>query len=358
MDNTTIKQVQDIISKSKTIGVAAPKDPTLDEMAAALGLYLILKSANKEVQIASLTDPIVEVSSLVGIDKVGKTLAGKGGGNGDLTVSFPYTEGEIDKVSYTLEEGYLNIIVKASEKGLSFDEKNVEFSRGGGASGGPEVVFSIGVKRIDDLDPLFDTQNMDIRIINIDNKSDNEQYGDINLVSAKLSTLSEGVADLVLALNMHIDQDAAQNLLSGITDGTNNFQDPKTSSLAFEMASLLIKKGATREFSESARRGISVNQEGRNQSQARLSQPARQDVQRNQEKSSDKPNFEEHLTRRVAEEKAREAQTRQAAPSSQPASATRQLSETPLGKQDDLPTDDEAPNDWLAPKVYKGSSEV
>jgi len=51
----------------------------MDEMAAALSLYLILKSANKNVSIASPTDPLVEIATLVGIDKVEKTLQDQAG---------------------------------------------------------------------------------------------------------------------------------------------------------------------------------------------------------------------------------------------------------------------------------------
>ena len=64
-------------------------------------------------------------------------------------------------------------------------------------------------------------------------------------------------------------------------------------------------------------------------------------------------NFEEHLQTRVAEEKAREAQHGQARPAA-PA-AGQQVNDD---FQDDVPSDDDAPTDWLAPKVYKGSSEV
>jgi hypothetical protein len=359
MDNNTLEQIKDTLAKGKSIGVAAPKNPSLDEMAAALAFFLVLKNSDKNVSIASPTDPLVEVSSLVGIDKVQKRFSGSGSGEGDLTVSFPYTEGEIEKVSYTLEEGHLNIIVKASEQGLSFDEKDVQFARGG--SSGPDAVFAIGVARISDLDPLFDTQNPDIRIINIDNKAENEQYGDINLVSSKISSVSEGVTDLMLGLGLHIDEDAAQNLLNGISDATKNFQNPKTSSLAFEMAALLLKKGATREVSEAARRGITVGDRAPQQPQVRQqSQQARPVSQKDQAKG-DRASFEEHLKRRVAEEKERERNKRFSQPGQK--NDINQASTAP--QQDagdyvdaDLPTEEEAPNDWLAPKVYKGSSEV
>ena len=362
MDNNTIAQIKDLVSKSGSIGIAAPKNPTMDEMAAALSLYLLLKNNNKNVSIASPSDPIVEISSLVGIDKVEKTLLGSGG-TGDLTVSFPYTEGEIEKVSYTLEEGYLNIIVKAAEQGLSFDEKDVEYTRGGGNL---DLVFTIGATNLADLDPVFDTQNLDIKIINIDNKEENEQFGDIVLISPKLSSLSEGVADLALSLGLNIDEDGAQNLLNGIASATNNFQDSKTSSLAFEMAALLMKNGAKREASSSARRGIRLDdQEPQREVRPQVQNAAKaRDSRSAQDKSfdstqdkreQDRLKFEENLQKRVAEEKAREA-AGQSRGASQP-TRTQQI-ENKNKVQDEATDADEAPTDWLAPKVYKGSSEV
>ena len=104
------------------MAVIVKPNPSLDEMAAGLGMYLVLKQMGKNISIACPTDPIVAVSSLVGIDQVQKSLGGEGG---DLTVSFPYQEGEIEKVSYTLDNGQLNIVVKAGEKGLSFQQKDV-----------------------------------------------------------------------------------------------------------------------------------------------------------------------------------------------------------------------------------------
>lgn len=338
MDNKNIQQIKDILNKSQSIGITAPVNPSMDEMAAALSLYLLLKNANKNASIASPSDPIVEVSSLVGIDKVQKSLSGSGG-SGDLTVSFPYTEGEIEKVSYTLAEGYLNIIVKASEQGLSFDEKDVEYTRGGGKL---DLVFTIGTTALSDLDKLFDTQNPDTKIINIDNKEGNEKYGDINLVSPRLSSISEGIADLALSLDMHIDVDSAQNLLNGIIDATANFQHPRTSPLAFEMSALLMKKGATRVKSEGARRGIQLEERVQTQRDSKPQGLAQQVAGR-----QNKPSFEETLQKRVAEEMARE---RKQSGTDQ----SKQVSKTSQTTTDD----DEAPNDWLAPKVYKGSSEV
>src|SRR5581483_3466236 len=143
MDKNILQKLKDAIAKSNSIGIAVGSNPTLDEMGAALSIYLLLRNANKQVSIASPTDPIVEVSSLVGIDRVQRNF---GGDAGDLVVSFPYKEGEIEKVSYTLENNFLNIIVKSSEQGLTFDERDVKYTRG---SGNIDLLIVVGAATLD-----------------------------------------------------------------------------------------------------------------------------------------------------------------------------------------------------------------
>ena len=83
-----LDKVIEALNKGEPIAVAVGQNYGLDEIAAALGLYLTLFDSGKDVSIASPTSPLVEVSNLVGIDKVkGNFVNGKGG---DLVVSFPY----------------------------------------------------------------------------------------------------------------------------------------------------------------------------------------------------------------------------------------------------------------------------
>lgn len=241
MDNLTYTKIREAIEKYSNIAIAVAANPLMDEMAAALGLYLSLSTLGKNVTVASPTNPLVEVSNLVGIDRV---LLALGGGTGDLIVSFPYREGEIEKVSYTRDDNFLNIVVKAGELGLNFDEQDVKYTRGGVS---PELLFVIGAERVTDLGNLYDVNNLkDTVVINIDNKPQNQGYGDIVMVSTKLSSISEAVANLIVSLNYRLDVDIAQNLMTGISSATNNFQNPNTSSLAFEMVGILMRSGAVR----------------------------------------------------------------------------------------------------------------
>ncbi len=317
-----LERIKDLLAKNENIGIAVGKNPGIDEMAAGLSLYLALSQTGKKIAIACPTEPIVKVSSLVGINKVRKSF--DGGSEGDLTVTFPYREGEIEKISYTLEEGKLNILVKAGENGLSFNEKDIEYKREGKA---PGLVFVVGTPRISDLGTAFDMETLkDSKIINIDYKPENQGFGDIPLLGLSASSVSELIASFISSLGLKMDVDIASNLLSGIIDATDNFQSSITSPLAFEEASLLLKKGAVRQVKDSKKNVV--------EDSFFAPKPQRQ-----------APFFPK--TTFGTEEK-------KAAFAKEPA---RNASQSDAGGDVRL-DENNPPDDWLAPKIYKGSTTV
>ena len=304
MDNLTFSKIKESLDKYNNIAIVVAQNPSVDEMGAALALYLSLEDLGKSITVASPKTPLVEVSSLVGIDRVTTKLGGEGG---DLVVSFPYREGEIEKVSYTRDDNLLNIVVKAGELGLNFSEKDVTFTRGGQA---PELMFVIGAARVSDLGSLFNPASLkDTVVVNIDNKSDNQGFGDILMVSTKLSSVSEAVANLIISLNYKMDIDIAQNLMQGIANATENFQSQNTSPLAFEMAGVLMRSGAIRP----------------NQASSTQRLPRRDDFIKSQEQLV--------RTQEVENKEMQPAQTQ----------VTQNQNINP-------------PDDWLEPKIYKGST--
>jgi len=321
MDSFNLEKIRELLDKNDKIGIAVGKNPGIDEMAAALALYLSLTQSGKSVSIACPTQPLVEVSSLVGIDKVKTAFDGNAS---DLIVSFP-DKGDIEKISYTREDGFINIIVKAAEQGLSFDEKDIGFKRNTGA---PSAIFIIGTPRLSDLGRLFDAESLkDTAIINIDNKESNQGFGDVVLVSKDFSSVSESIAAIISSLGIKLDVDTASNLLSGITHATNNFQDPKTSVAAFEMAAMLMKQGARRTaFKET---GKKVDEGLRDVS----------------------PFFT-----------AKKTVSSQIGPKPSPAwpkpSPAWQKPSPAWPKQEEKKRDENPPDDWLAPKIYKGSTAI
>ncbi|MCL5970455.1 MAG: hypothetical protein M1450_03075 [Patescibacteria group bacterium] len=374
----TVQQIKDVLSKNDSISIAVGKNPTQDEMAAALSLYLSLASENKKVSIACPTNPIVELSNLVGINKV-KTSLGTDGG--DLVVSFPYKEGEIDKVSYTLEEGYLNIIVKAGEAGLSFTETDVNYKRAGGHV---SALFIIGTPRLSDLGNLFNPQALkETTIINIDNKAENQGFGEIVLVSPSYSSVSEQISKLILDLNLQMDVDIAQNLLSGISFATENFQHQNTSSLAFEMVGVLMRNGASRnrqkpaqsfpkpmdqsyldnpanfpKFDEDYDDFFDVQPPKPNQNWSRPQNAPRPANQVNQNKpkpfqSRPVPTNPYQNQSQVSQNQVRYNQNQSHSGQNQPKNPTERKDTFKEDKKNE-----DTPPDWLTPKIYKGSSSI
>lgn len=308
------QRLREIFDKDSAFAIVVGSAYTVDEMGGALSLYLTLSSLGKNVSVISQKQPIVEVSNLVGIDKVKSNFESK---NGDLVVSFPYQENEIGKVSYTLEAGFLNIIVKPKESALSFGEKDVIFKRTGEA---PGVIIALGVKRLSDLQPFFNIESLkDTVIVNIDKIGANEGFGDVVIMSQTASSVSEQVTNILLTLSYPMDPDISQNLMSGIVSSTGNFQSPSTSSLAFEMAGILLRNGAIRESSISRTAPVPGG--------ARSMQSLLQDqMQQRVPPSMPRP------IREFPREQTRSASSGQAK--------------------------DEAPPDWLSPKIFKGSTNV
>lgn len=401
MDTNALSQIRDLIARSNSVAIVVSANPTVDQMAGALALSLSMNAQNKKTYVISPTSVLVEHSSLVGIDRV------KGpdeGGNGDLVVSFPYREGEIDKVSYTIDGDSLNIVVKAGEKGLTFQESDVQFKRGADK---PDMIISVGVASLGQLSTIFSEELLNgVTLLNIDNVSTNEGYGNVVLVSAKFSSLSEQVADLLLNLGMELDIDVSQNLMIGLTDATNNFQDTKTSYLAFEIASILIKRGAVRKTSgvrqpsqnqrpmdevrniQSQRpsQPTSTLRSGQQQSQPRSDQAGRSPQPQQPRREDRRENIREALRQHVRGGSSQMAQSSQ--PQNQPlqrraGTDDRSLDEAsnipqrpsnqsipkvqtpePMVSQEpvvDAPNENiqsTPPSDWLTPKVYKGSTTV
>lgn len=318
MDSLMLEKIKELLGKNDNIGIAVGKNPGVDEMGASLSLYLALTGVGKKVSIACPTEPIVEISSLVGIDKVKKNFDGEV--SGDLTVSFPYKDGEIEKVSYTLEDGKLNILVKAGENGLNFNEKDILYKRGGKA---PGLVIIVGTPRLSDLGTVFDPEALkDSKIINIDYKSDNQGFGDIPLLGKNSSSVSELTASFISSLGYEIDVDIASNLLSGVISATDNFQNSNTSSLSFEMAALLMKKGAIRQ-TKTARKQEPQNVVG-------------EDSFFTPKTQFKTPSF---AKKTIGTEEKKEKAT---------------ISAKGFGE----PMENNPPDDWLAPKIYKGSTSV
>jgi nanoRNase/pAp phosphatase (c-di-AMP/oligoRNAs hydrolase) len=244
-------QVQSALATAQTIFIVLPQNPNFDQVAAALALYLSLGATKKSVSIGCSTEMTVGFSSLVGVDKIENKLQG---GKDSLKITFDYIEEAIEKVSYNIEEGKFNLVVKPKPGHPPLDSDKVKFSYTGGKV---NLIFTIGAGSLKSLGGLYQANQeafKEAQIVNLDNNSRNQEYGQINLIDSSAASLSEEVVQLIRFLRLLTDKDIGTNLYQGIERATNHFSSAKVKADTFEAAAFCLRMGARREVRFSSKK--------------------------------------------------------------------------------------------------------
>jgi hypothetical protein len=325
MSNIDFSPLSPELEKANDIFILIPQNPNLDQVAAALTLFASLKNTGKNVNIACPSPMRVEFSRLVGVDKVADKI-----GNRNLVISFDYVKDAIEKVSYNVEGDKFNLVVqpKTGQKPLNSD--NVSYSYSGAAA---DLVFIIGSTRLEDLGPLYEAERklftqattVSIHRLNI------TPFAKINLHNPQAASISEIVFELLNVLNLPPQEDLATNLLAGIDYATNKFQNPNVNADTFAAASQLLNSGAKRQILP-----------------AIMSKPFRPLTRIQPQPSAvGSPNIFQPMTPTVS------AQTPpQTLPQNAPTDQPQPQTTPPTTNQNPVP------QDWMQPKIFKGSTKV
>lgn len=231
------------VESAKEVLILIRENPKLDHVASALALFLSLKTSGKSVHIASATEMRVEFNRLVGVDKITQSV-----GNRNLVISFPYVKDSIEKVSYNVTDTTFDLVIQPKSGFPSLDSKQVAYSYVGAEA---DLVFVVGAQRLDDLGSLYQADRKlfeTATVINIDASPTNTKFAPLNLIWNEFSSCAEVVSEIITRLNLKVDQDIATNLLSGLSEATQNFQRFNLKPHAFEIAGKLMAQGAKRTF--------------------------------------------------------------------------------------------------------------
>ena len=242
MDNNqnTLARIQEITTKCRSSVIIIPPNPSIDAIAASTSLYLALNKMGKTVSLVCSQKP---QSDLVASDKFQNII---GAGGDSLMVSFPYTDGAIDKVDYNIQGEAFNLIVTPRPGFQKLQPNQVNFSYTGGQV---DMIIVIDAPTLSSLGTIYtDNQNQFTGkdIINIDRHLTNAYFGTVNYVNKTISSISELILSVLQTLQIEIDRDMATNLYAGAAASTNNFTSYSTNADTFEHIAALLRLGAVK----------------------------------------------------------------------------------------------------------------
>lgn len=303
----TLTRISEILNKAKSGVIIVPPNPTVDALAASTSLYLSLIKAGKNVSLASSTKPQTDMTAG---DKFQTSI---GAGGDSLMISFPYTDGSIDKVDYNIQGESFNLIITPRQGYQKLNQNHVNYSYTGGIV---DFIIVIDSPTLNSLGSIYSENQAQFTghdIINIDRHLTNAYFGTVNFVDKTISSISELILKVIQTLKVEVDRDVATNLYSGIAASTNNFTSYSTNADTFENIATLLRMGAVK---KSFKKPTPV--------MPRIVPPAPQPV---------KPTFSTSAE-------------------SQPVTPIEQVEQEK--QHGDQQFEGKNPQDWLKPKIFKG----
>ncbi len=167
-----------------------------------------------------------------------------------LIISVDTDKTKFSELSYEQTDKGLKIFLSSSLKKISAKDvsfTSLEESFQTNTSESPDLLIVLGCQDLESIGKRFNESSnvfYQTPILNIDNNSKNQNYGEVNLIELKSLSLSEIVFELVKTIDQElIEKDISTLLLAGIIWSSENFRNPKTRPQTFQTASLLIEKG-------------------------------------------------------------------------------------------------------------------
>ncbi len=241
MDQNSKQKTLDNLTKAEVILIVVSENAGFDGMAAGLALYLSCLKLGKNTAIQAKNPSVGDAQRLYGVDKIGAIEGSK-----NLVIVVNDAVENVDKVTYSLEDTRLKIVVHPFPGAKSVNRHQISFEE---TSAKPNLVFAIGFQTQEELDRVIAReQNLDPNIwtININKQSVGQLSAQVNVANDQAASVCEVTAQIFQQLALPLDEDIAYNLYAGVAQATNYFSPNLSSPLSFETASWLLKFGAGR----------------------------------------------------------------------------------------------------------------
>lgn len=250
-----VKKIIEKIRSSENILIALSNNPSVDDIAAAIGLTLYLDSIQRHVT-AIYSGRITEGLEFLQPEATFET-------NTDSLQDFiiALSKDKADHLRYKLEGDYVKVFItpyraKITEEDLKFShgEYNVDF------------VIALDVASPDELDAALEEHGRIMHsasTVNITTSAPGK-FGEIDWSNPTASSVCEMVTQLILEMqgdDKPLDKDVATALLTGIVASTDRFSNSRTNSDTLGLASKLMGMGADQQLISANISGNEISQE-------------------------------------------------------------------------------------------------
>ncbi len=243
MDPAAKQQIVERIKQANNILVTVSNNPTIDQLAACIGVTLLLNKMDKHATaVYSGKTP-----STIEFLQPAKTLESNTDSLRDFIISLD--KNKADKLRYKVEDQVVRIYISPYKTSLS--EKDLVFSQG---DFNVELVLALGITDRAQLDAAIASHGRILHdattvAINAGPAAKGQGIGQINWQDPNASSLSEIIVSLSEAFGPGlIDNQIATAFLTGIVAETDRFSNKHTSPKVMTMSAQLMAAGANQQL--------------------------------------------------------------------------------------------------------------
>lgn len=235
-------QIVDKIKQSTNILVAVSANPSVDSLAAAIGLTLLLNKLDKHATAVFSG----EIPPAVQFLEPAKTLENSVDGLRDFIISLD--KEKADRLRYKVEDDVVRIFITPYRTTIS--EKDLQFSQG---DFNVELIIALGVEKRDDLDKAIIAHGRilhDATVVTLNANNQQSSLGALDWHDANASSLCEMLITMSESLQKPglIDAQISTALLTGLVAATDRFSNAHTTPRVMTLAAQMMGAGANQQL--------------------------------------------------------------------------------------------------------------
>lgn len=241
MDGNSKQLLSERIKSATNILVTVSRDPSVDELSAALGLTLMLNKMDKHAT-AVFSGAVPPAISFLQPEK---TFEGTVDSLRDFIIALD--KEKADRLRYKVEDDVVRIFITPYRTTIT--QNDLQFSQG---DFNVELIIALGVEKKDDLDTAISAHGRilhDATVATVNANNQRSDLGSIDWSDSSASSLCEMLMSLSESLQSGIlDQQISTALLTGIVAATDRFSNQHTSPKVMTMAAQLMAAGANQQL--------------------------------------------------------------------------------------------------------------